>query len=97
MRMNKYIVNTPCPVHASLISSHCSGAILVHLRRAALPAVMLAVAVVLETGCSSTGAGFRPFLIRGTLPAAQQRSRLEENGWNQPPRRPAFNDLVAVE
>ena len=96
--MNKYIVKTPCPpVHASLISSHCSGAILVHLRRAALPAVTLAVAVVLETGCSSTGAGFSPFLIRGTLPAAQQRSRLEENGWNQPPRRPAFNDLVAVE
>ena len=58
---------------------------------------MLAVAVVLETGCSSTGAGFSPFLIRGALPAAQQRSRLEENGWNQPARRPAFNDLVAVE
>jgi len=58
---------------------------------------MLAVAVVLETGCSSTGAGFRPLLIRGPLPAAQQSSGLEENGWNQPPRSPAFNDLVAVE
>ena len=98
MRMNKYIVNTPCfPDTARLISGHCSRAFRDHIRRAALPAVMLAVAVVLETGCSSTGAGFSPFLIRGTLPAAQQRSRLEENGWNQPPRRPAFNDLVAVE
>ena len=98
MKMNNYIVNTTCPpVHASLISSHCFGAIFVHIRQAALPAVMLALAVVLETGCSSTGAGFSPLLIRGPLPAAQQSSGLEENGWNQPPRRPAFNDLVAVE
>jgi hypothetical protein len=58
---------------------------------------MLAVAVVLATGCSSTGTGFSPLLIRGPLPAAQQRSELEENGWNQPPRSPAFNDLLAVE
>jgi hypothetical protein len=96
--MNKYIFNTPRPPdNARLISGHFSRAFWDHIRRAALPAVMLAVAVVLETGCSSTGAGFSPFLIRGTLPAAQQSSRLEENGWNQPPRRPAFNDLVAVE
>jgi hypothetical protein len=36
-------------------------------------------------------------MIRGPLPAAQQSSGLEEYGWNQPPRSPAFNDLVAVE
>ena len=103
MNMNQHIVTTACPAgnappgNARLLRSHCSGAFLDHIRRAALPAVMLAVAVVLETGCSSTGAGFSPLLIRGTLPAAQQSSRLEENGWNQPPRSPAFNDLVAVE
>ncbi len=97
MEMNKYIVNTPCPVHASLSSSHCSGAILVHPRRLALLAVALGTTVVLAMGCSSTGAGFSPLLIRGPLPAAQQSSELEESGWNQPPRRPAFNDLVAVE
>jgi hypothetical protein len=98
MRMNKYKVKTPCPPdNPRLISSHCSSAFWDHIRRAALPAVMLAVAVVLETGCSSTGVGFSPLLIRGPLPAAQQSSGLEENGWNQPPRRPAFNDLVAVE
>ena len=98
MRMNKNIVDTPCPPdNARLISGHCSRAFWDHIRRAALPAVMLAVAVVLETGCSSTGTGFSPLLIRGPLPAAQQSSGLEENGWNQPPRRPAFNDLVAVE
>ena len=97
MRMNEYIVNTPYPVHAILISSHCSGAIVVHLRREALPAIMLAVAVVLATGCSSTGAGFSPLLIRGPLPAAQQSTGLEEYGWNQPAQSPAFNDFVAVE
>ena len=87
--MNKYIVDTPCPSeNARLISGHWSRAFLDHISRSALPAVMLAVAVVLETGWSSIGAGFSPFLIRGTLPAAQQSSRLEENGWNQPPAAP---------
>jgi hypothetical protein len=91
MQMNQHIVLT-CPLdNARLLRSHCSGAFWDHIRRAALPAVVLA------TGCSSTGAGFSPLLIRGPLPAAQQRSELEENGWNQPPRSPAFNDLLAVE
>jgi hypothetical protein len=58
---------------------------------------MFAVALVFETGCSSTDARFSPFLIRGALPAAQQSYRLDESGWNQPPRRPSFNDLVAIE
>jgi hypothetical protein len=97
MRMNKYIVNTSYSIHANVISSHCSEAIVVNLRRVALPAVLLAVAVALGTGCSSTGVGFSPLLIRGPLPAVQQNSGLEENPWNQPPRSPAFNDLVAAE
>jgi hypothetical protein len=46
-----------CPAgNARWLRSHCSGAFWDHIRRAALPAVMLAVAVVLATGCSSTGA-----------------------------------------
>ena len=97
MRMNKYIVNSSYPIHAKLTSNHCSGAIFVHLRRVALPAVSLAVAVVLGTGCSSTGVGFSPLLIRGPLPAVQQSSGLEENPWNQTPRSPVFKDLVAAD
>ena len=93
MNMNQHIVTTACPPgNARLLRSHCSGAFLDHIRRAALPAVMLAVAVLLATGCSSTGNGFNALLL-SPLPAAQQSSELEENGLNQPPRSPAFNDL----
>jgi len=91
MKMNQHIVTTACsPGNATLLRSHCSGAFWDHIRRAALPAVMLAVAVVLA-GCSSTGTGFNPLLIRSPLPAAQQSSEFEENGWNQLPRSPGFD------
>jgi|SRR5580704_7435743 hypothetical protein len=94
MKINPHIVTTPCPSgNRRLRGSHCSGAFGDHIRRAALPAVMLAVAVVLATGCSSTGTGFHPLLISSPLPAAQQSSDLEENSLNQLSRSPAFNDL----
>src|SRR5271166_109644 len=94
MKMNQHIVTRPCPSgNARWLRNHCSGAFWDRIRRAALPAVMFAVAVVLATGCSSTGTGFHPLLISSPLPAAQQSSDLEENGLNQPPRSPAFNDL----
>jgi hypothetical protein len=92
MKINKHIVKLTClSSRGSLLTDHCSGDFLNHIGRAALPAVVLGVAVVLATGCSSTGNGFNPLLI-SPLPAAQQSSDLEENGWNQPPRSPAFND-----
>ena len=98
MKIDNHIVKLICPSSSgSLLTDHCSGVFLNHIERSALLAVVLGVAVVLATGCSSTGAGFSPLLIRGPLPAAQQSSGLEENGWNPPPRSPAFNDLVAVE
>ena len=90
--MNLYIVKSAYRSSGgSLLTDHCSGAFLNHIGRAALLAVVLGVAVVLATGCSSTGNGFNPLLI-SPLPAAQQSSDLEENGWNQPPRSPAFDD-----
>ena len=91
MKMNNYIVNTTCPpVHASLISSHCSGAILVHIRRAALLAVALGTTVVLETGCSSTGTGFNARLI-SPVPTNQQDTNFEDDNWYQPSRGPGFD------
>ena len=93
MKMNQLIVKTACPPgNARLLRSYCFGAFLKNIRRAALLAVVLGVAVVFATGCSSTATAFHPLLI-SPLPATQQRPDLEENGLNQPPRSPAFNDL----
>ena len=80
--MNRHIVQTASPPdNARLLRSHCSAAVFDHIRRAALATVMLAVALVPATGCSSTGNGFNPLLI-SPLPAVQQSSELEENGLN---------------
>jgi len=54
-----------------------------HTRRAALPAVTLAVAVVLAEGCQSTDNEYTRLQIRHPLPAAEQSSELE-NATNQP-------------
>jgi hypothetical protein len=90
MRMNKCIVNTTCPIHASLSSSHCSGAILVHPRRVALLAVALGTTVVLATGCSSTGTGFNARLI-SSVPTNQQAANFEDDNWYQPSLSPGFD------
>ena len=59
MKINQHIVKVICPSSSgSLLSDHCSGAFLNQIGRAALLAGVLGVAVVLATGCSSTGAGF---------------------------------------
>ena len=52
MQINTYIVNTIQLVHASGLSTYYSGAILVHIRRAALLAVALGTTIFLATGCS---------------------------------------------
>jgi hypothetical protein len=57
-----------------------------------LLAVVLAVAIVLATGCSSTGTSFGARLLSPN-PANQQTSISEDNRWYQPPRSPGFDDL----
>ena len=88
--MNKYIVKTPCPMHASRISSHCSGAWWDHIRRAALLAVALGTTVVLATGCSSTGTGMNARLI-SPAPTNQQAANFEDGNWYQPSLSPGFD------
>jgi len=90
MKMNKYIVNTKCPIHASMISGHCSRAFWDHIRRAALLAVALGTTVVLATGCSSTGTGFNARLI-SPVPNNQQAANSEADNWYQPSRSPGFD------
>ena len=88
--MNTYIVNTTCSMHASLLSIHCSGALWDHVRRAALLAVALGTAVVLATGCSSTGTGFKAALI-SPVPVNQQAAAFENGNSSQPSRSPGFD------
>jgi hypothetical protein len=53
-----------------------------HNRQAALPAETLAVAVLLAEDCPSTDNGYTRLRVRHPLPAAEQRSELE-NAKNQ--------------
>ena len=90
MKMNKYIVNTKCPIHASMISGHCSRVFWDHIRRAALLAVALGTTVVLATGCSSTGTELDARLI-SPVPNNQQATNSEADNWYQPSRSPGFD------
>ena len=90
MKMKKYIVNTTCPIHASGISSHCSGAVWDHIRRAALLAVAFGTTGVLATGCSSTGAGMNAMRI-SRVPTNQQAANFEDENWYQPSLSPGFD------
>jgi hypothetical protein len=89
MKMNEYIVNRQCPIHASLISNHYSRAFWDHITRAASLAVALGTTVVLATGCSSTGTGFNARLI-SPVPTNQQAANLEDDNWYQPSLSPGF-------
>jgi hypothetical protein len=90
MKMKKYIVNTTCPIHAGGNSSHCSGAVWDHIRRAALLAVAFGTTVVLATGCSSTGAGMNARLI-SPVPTNQQAASFENENWYRPSLSPGFD------
>ena len=90
MKMNKYIVNTKCPVHASLSREHYSGGFWDHIRRAALLAVALGTTVVLATGCSSTGTGFNARLI-SLVPTNQQAANFEDDNWYPPSLSPGLD------
>ena len=90
MKVNKYIVNTKCPIHASMISGHCSRAFWDHIRRAALLTLTLGTTVVLATGCSSTGTGINARLI-SPVPNNQQAANSEADNWYQPSRSPGFD------
>jgi hypothetical protein len=89
--MNKYLVKMTRPAH--LASSHCSGAISIQIRRAALLAIALGTTAVLAAGCSSTGTGFNAALI-SAVPVNQQPAAFEDGNWYQPSRSPGFDSDI---
>jgi hypothetical protein len=74
----------------SLLTDHCSGALVNQIERAALLAVVLGAAVVLATGCSSTDTGFNARLISPVLNNQQARNS-EDDNWYQPSRSSGFD------
>jgi hypothetical protein len=91
MQINTYIVNTTRVVNGSGISSHCSGALLVHIRRATLLAVVaLGTTIFLSTGCSSTGTAFNGRLI-SPVPTNPQPTHFDDVNWYQPSGSPGFD------
>jgi len=51
------------------------------------------LAVLVATGCASTGGGFRTGLI-APVATTLQGSVQEDDGFYHPPRSPGFNDLT---
>jgi hypothetical protein len=56
-------------------------------------AAFFGLAILLATGCASTGGGVRTGLI-APVTTAHQGSVQEGDGFYQPPRSPGFNDLT---
>ena len=56
-------------------------------------AAFFGLALLLATGCASTGGGVRTGLI-APLTTAQQGSVQENDGFYQPPWSPGYNDLT---
>jgi hypothetical protein len=90
MQLNTYIVNTTKLVHTSGLSTHCSGTLLVNIRRAALLAAALGTTIVLATGCSSTGTAFNARLT-SPVPTNPQPTHFDDVNWYQPSRSPGFD------
>jgi hypothetical protein len=76
-----------------MLSDHCSGLFFNDTGRTAFLVVIFGVAVMLATGCSSTGTGISTRLVSPVL-ATQGNSDLQDDGWYQPPRSPGFDDLT---
>jgi hypothetical protein len=60
---------------AKLLNDRCSGFFINDMGRAALLAVLFGVAVVLATGCSSTGGGVKAGLITPVINSQQDPVR----------------------
>jgi hypothetical protein len=94
MQSNQHIekMTLPCS-NARMFGDRCSGLFFNDTGRTAFLVVIFGVAVMLATGCSSTGTGISTRLVSPVL-ATQGISDPQDDGWYQPPRSPGFDDLT---
>jgi uncharacterized protein YceK len=93
MKLKQQAVKTALPSGPGrLVRHHCFGVLANQIRQSPLLAIMLAITIVLATGCSSMATAFSARLISPNT-ANQQTSNSEDDGWYQPPRSPGFDDL----
>jgi hypothetical protein len=93
MKTNQHIIKLVYPFSSgSLLNNHCSGAFLNEIRQAALLTIVLGIAVVLATGCESTGKGVSVKLIT-PVTNSRQAAEADEYDIYQPTRSPAFNEF----
>src|SRR5437899_1101881 len=91
MKMKHYIVREIRPLSSgSLLTDYYSGAFFKQVVRLALLTGVLAIAIVLATGCSSTAAAFHPLFIR-SVPDEQQATNSQDEGFYQSTRSPGFD------
>ena len=76
----------------SLPNDRCTGLFLNEIRQSTLLALVFSIAVMLTTGCSSTGKGLSAKLMVPVTGSANG-SAVEDSGSYYPPRSPAFDDL----
>ena len=76
-----------------MLSDRCSGLFYNDTGRTAFLVVIFGVAVMLATGCSTTGAGISTGLV-SPVRTVQDNSDPQDDGWYQPPRSPGFDDLT---
>ena len=79
--------------NGSLHNNRCAGLFLDEIRQATLLALVFSIAVVLTSGCSSTGKGLSAKLIVPAVSSARG-SAPGDTGSYYPARNPAFDDLI---
>jgi hypothetical protein len=89
MKINKRISQRDyVEVGCGSLSCRCYGRFTNAIRRSALLAIVLGIAVVLTTGCAVNP---RPI---ASIPANKQAADVDPNNIYQPPRSPRFDELA---
>ena len=87
MKPTSFLFNRSSP------NNRCEGLFLHEVRQITLLALVFSLAVMLTTGCSSTGKGFSAKLISPVTNSVKDTA-LGDDGFYYPARSPVFDDLT---